>query len=253
LQIKSGPWTSFENGYRYFGRYAIVLLIQGSGAYEDDRGNRFDLEPGDITLVLPDLGHAYGPRENAVSHELFVVFDGSVFDGWYHEGILSADRVRMRLGEPSRWADKIIDTIIPDAQTETDALVEVTRLQQLLAEMVRATEVGITARGRTEWIRQAMKTIDASIPNPIDWDQVADNLGVSTVTLRRRFKDQLGFSPVTYRNRRLIGKACALMQQTDLSDQAIADALGFCDPHYFSRSFRRIIGASPRAYRARLP
>jgi transcriptional regulator GlxA family with amidase domain len=126
-------------------------------------------------------------------------------------------------------------------------------MQQLLADMTRRTEVGLAAHSGSGWMREAMRLIDSTITEEIDWEQIAESLGVSAVTLRRRFRDHLGFSPVTYRNRRLIGKACALMQQTDLSDQEIADALGFCDPQYFSRCFKRVIGSSPRSYRARLP
>jgi AraC-like DNA-binding protein len=253
LQIKSRPWAGFERGFRYFGQYAVVLLVKGRGEYEDDRGQRFDLRAGDLTLVLPDIGHRYGPKEGDVTHELFVVFDGPVFDAWYREGILSVDRVRLQLGDPTTWADRLMNTVIPEARFETDAILEVTRMQHFLAEALRATERGVPSHGRSEWLQRAMRAIDATITGSVDWDEIALDLGVSTVTLRRRFRDQLGCSPVAYRNRRLVGRACALMQQTGMSDQAIADALGFCDPQYFSRCFKRVIGSSPRAYRASLP
>jgi len=253
LQIKTRPWTGFEQGYRYFGHYAAVLLVQGRGAYEDDRGNRLELLPGDMTLVFPDIGHKYGPHPGYVSHELFVVFDGPVFDRWCGDRILTADHVRMRLGDPTEWADRLVGIVIPEASTEAAALVEVTRTQHFLAEALRTAERGTPAHGRSEWIQRAMRQIDATITGAVDWDGVAASLGVSTVTLRRRFRDQLGCSPVTYRNRRIIGRACTMMQQTEMSDQAIADALGFCDPQYFSRCFKRVVGSSPRAYRASLP
>lgn len=258
LQIKTKPWAGFERGFRYFGQYAVVLLVDGRGSYEDDRGNRLDLCPGDMTLVLPDIGHKYGPHPGNVSHELFVVFDGPVFDSWYHAGVISADRVRIHLGNPAPWANRLVDIVIPEARSETDALLEVVRTQHFLADALRRTEREITALGRSEWMQRSMRLIDATVTRAtvadgVDWDALASELGVSPTTLRRRFRDQLGCSPVTYRNRRIIGRACALMQQTDMSDQAIADALGFCDPQYFSRCFKRVMGSSPRAYRASLP
>ena len=36
-------------------------------------------------------------------------------------------------------------------------------------------------------------------------------------------------------------------------DAQIADALGFCDAHYFSRRFKEITGKSARAFRRELP
>ncbi|MFP4376840.1 MAG: AraC family transcriptional regulator [Spirochaetales bacterium] len=253
LLIKTRPWAGFERGYRYFGHYAVVLLVKGRGDYEDDQGNRFELKPGDMTLVFPDIGHKYGPHPGDVSHELFIVFDGPVFDSWYGAGVINTEHVRIRLGDPDTWAERLTRIIEPEASTESAALVEVTRTQEFLADALRSTEQSSAAPGRSEWIQRASRLIDKTIMGSVEWDEVAGELEVSTVTLRRRFREQLGCSPVTYRNRRIIGKACAMMQRTEMSDQAIADALGFCDPQYFSRCFKRVVGSSPRAYRARLP
>jgi len=43
--------------------------------------------------------------------------------------------------------------------------------------------------------------------------------------------------------------ACHLLDSGDLSVKAVAGALGYDDPLYFSRQFSRTIGMSPRAYR----
>jgi AraC-like DNA-binding protein len=44
-----------------------------------------------------------------------------------------------------------------------------------------------------------------------------------------------------------------MMQQTEMRDQNVADALGFCDPQYFSRLFKQVVGSAPREYRKSLP
>ena len=253
LQVKTRPWAGFEHGYRYFGRYAVVLLIEGRGDYEDDQGDRFTLRPGDMTIVLPDIGHKYGPQPGHVSHELFAVFDGPVFDSWYRDGILGADRVRIRLGDPAEWTERLMGIVVQDAQTETDALVEVTRMQSFLADALRHAHRGAQAPGPSRWMQRAIREIDATIPGPVDWDVIAKKLDVSVATLRRRFHEHLGCSPGTYRNRRIIGQACLLMQQTEMRDQDIADRLGVCDPQYFSRLFKQVVGSSPREYRRSLP
>ena len=102
-------------------------------------------------------------------------------------------------------------------------------------------------------MERALEEIDNSIPGPVDWNEIAARLDVSGATLRRRFRDHFDSSPGTYRNRRIIGRACLLMQQTGMRDQDIADELGVCDPQYFSRLFKQVVGSSPREYRGSLP
>lgn len=253
FQVKYRPWQAFEHGHRYYGRYALVLLLKGAGCYEDDRGVARDLEPGELIVVLPDVGHRYGPRAGHGWREIFIVFDGPVFDQWYRRGLLSADRLVVPARPIERWADRLQRVLEPGASTEADALAEVCRVQQLLADLsAAASETGAGDSG-SPWLGRAIELIESTIPGPVDWDAVAAQLYVSPATLRRRFRERLGVSPGRYRRRRMIDRACELMQQTDLTDQQIAERLGFCDPYYFSRCFKQTIGRSPRGYRRSLP
>lgn len=253
LLVKRRPWQGFEAGLRYFGRFAVVLLVEGAGCYEDDRGVRRDLEAGDATIVLPDVGHRYGPRPGRRSREMFIVFDGPIFDQWYESGLVSADRVIVAARPVERWAQRMRQVIEPTASTAGDALGEVCRVQQFLADLLHGPAAAGTGRGRSPWLEQAIELIESTIPGAADWEAIAASLHVSPATLRRRFRERLGVSPGRYRTRRMIDRACELMQQTDLTDQQIADRLGFCDPYYFSRCFKQTVGRSPRAYRASLP
>lgn len=44
-------------------------------------------------------------------------------------------------------------------------------------------------------------------------------------------------------------EACKLLQSTDLPIYQVAQRLGYGDPYYFSRQFRKAVGVSPRTYR----
>jgi AraC-like DNA-binding protein len=45
-------------------------------------------------------------------------------------------------------------------------------------------------------------------------------------------------------------RACHLLDNSDMSIKAVAAALGYSDPLYFSRLFKKTLGLSPRAYRS---
>lgn len=88
---------------------------------------------------------------------------------------------------------------------------------------------------------------NANTPPTIN--KLADQLGVSTRTLNRRFKEAVGITPLEYLQNIRMESARELLSQTNLTVGEIAWQLGFQDAGYFSRLFLRHRGLSPLAYR----
>ena len=63
------------------------------------------------------------------------------------------------------------------------------------------------------------------------------------------FKSATGYSPKGYILRRRIGKAQCLMIYTSLTLTEISARVGYDDPNYFGKQFKKIIGMSPLLYR----
>ncbi len=64
-------------------------------------------------------------------------------------------------------------------------------------------------------------------------------------TLSRQTDEAFGMSPLHLINRRLLLEARRLLRFTNASCSEVAGDLGFEDPAYFSRVYRRMIGRSP--------
>lgn len=85
--------------------------------------------------------------------------------------------------------------------------------------------------------------------------QVADYaraLSVSPTHLSRLAKSATGSSALGMIEARLLREARRYLAFTDLSISTIAYALGYSDPAYFSRTFTRDTGVSPKAFRRQL-
>lgn len=67
--------------------------------------------------------------------------------------------------------------------------------------------------------------------------------------LIRLFRNTFGTSPMEYFNRMKIDKAKELLEIDEHSINAIAYMLGFNTPHYFSTTFKKHTGYTPRDYR----
>jgi len=84
---------------------------------------------------------------------------------------------------------------------------------------------------------------------PLSRAEIARAIGVNGNYLSEIFRQELGLSPWEYLNRYRIKKAKDLLDHTDKSVTAIAFEVGFNDPAYFNRVFRKIVGMSPGQYR----
>jgi YesN/AraC family two-component response regulator len=78
---------------------------------------------------------------------------------------------------------------------------------------------------------------------------IADTIGVSENYLTQVFHSEMGIALWEYLNRYRITKSKDLLTRTQLTIAQVATQVGFEDPAYFSRVFRRQTDQSPRAYR----
>jgi AraC-like DNA-binding protein len=69
----------------------------------------------------------------------------------------------------------------------------------------------------------------------------------------RTFRQVVGMTPHQFVLRTRLHRAAVRLRASDESVSAIAFAAGFRDLSTFNRRFRRLMGASPSAYRAAAP
>ena len=91
--------------------------------------------------------------------------------------------------------------------------------------------------------------VDNHLAADLTVDELADAADLSPASLGRRFKAAMGTTPWRYVLQRRIDKAKRLLETTDRSLAAIAFDTGFYDQPHFTRTFKRIEGQPPGAYR----
>ncbi len=80
-------------------------------------------------------------------------------------------------------------------------------------------------------------------------DDFAARLGVTRAHLHAACLRAAGRTPLALLHDRLLAEARSRLEQTDLSVEQVGYGLGFRDPGYFNRFFKRLAGQSPGAYR----
>lgn len=93
-----------------------------------------------------------------------------------------------------------------------------------------------------------MRFIRENISAPLTVPHVAQAASCSPATAQRLFSLHTGFSVQEWIRRVRLREAAALLRSTSLRVGEIAHLVGYADPLYFSRVFRREFGVAPRSY-----
>jgi transcriptional regulator GlxA family with amidase domain len=102
----------------------------------------------------------------------------------------------------------------------------------------------VAVRSAQEWV-----ALHFPVTNPLE--EMIRRSGLSERTFKRRFTAATGFSPITYVQRLRIEDAKRRLERTEASIDEIGWQVGYEEPAFFRRLFKRVTGLTPGAYRRR--
>jgi YesN/AraC family two-component response regulator len=78
--------------------------------------------------------------------------------------------------------------------------------------------------------------------------EIASSLGMNYAYLSSLFRKETGKSITQFKNELLIEKAITKLKNEAVNISEVSDDLGFSNPFYFSRVFKKVTGVSPTTY-----
>jgi len=230
------------------GSYSVSYVRKGSFGYRT-RGETFELVAGSILIGHPGdeytCTHEHVEGDECLSFHLTPAFVDTIEDraAIWRTGSLPPLPELMVLGELAQAA----------AEGRTDVGLDEVGLA-LAARFVdvargrarKATEA--PARDRRRAVDAAL-WIDAHASEPIDLESAAREAGLSPFHFLRTFSAVLGVTPHQYLVRSRLKRAARLLADGDRPITDVAFDVGFADLSNFVRTFHRVAGVSPRAFR----
>jgi AraC-like DNA-binding protein len=98
-------------------------------------------------------------------------------------------------------------------------------------------------------VEQAIRWLTLQYSQQISIEQMAQTLGYHRTHLSKMFKQHTGMSPMSFLLKIRMERARLLLTE-NLTIEQIASSVGFLDPLYFSKQFKKWYGSAPTEYRA---
>jgi AraC-like DNA-binding protein len=244
-----------QNGPKVFDYYLVHHILSGRGIFTSGdqvielfKGDSFLIEPGKLVSYKADLDEPWQYRWIAIQgSEAEKLFTACGVD-WqmpiihaqaksnmkkWSEGIQLAFKERKAGGEHRALGylylilSEFEDILKPEGSRDTESMTRIER-----------------------HVKQVTLQLTTQYAEPISIESLADGLGYNRAYFSKMFKAYNHVTPVTFLLNMRIGKARQLLRErSELTIEQIAYSVGFNDPLYFSKQFKRFYNQSPSEYR----
>lgn len=119
-----------------------------------------------------------------------------------------------------------------------------TKIQNVCRNVVRKK-----AETSSNIIVRAKEYINSHYQKDISLDEVSREVNISPYYFSKLFKEEAGKNFIEYLTGVRMERAKELLLQTDKSMKEICSEVGYADPNYFSRSFKKNVGVTPTEYK----
>ncbi|WP_306392360.1 helix-turn-helix domain-containing protein [Telluria beijingensis] len=161
------------------------------------------------------------------------------------------DVPRLRFSDDRVWTlinllTDAIDDADPASQLYGDSLIAA--IAARLFERPRQAKGGLRGLSTIQ-LRDAIAYLEANMPARVELAALAELAGLSQSHYCRAFKASTGLAPYQWQLQARIERAKGLLLNTNRCLEEVAEATGFADAVHFGRTFRRMTGATPAAWR----
>ncbi|MBR7165829.1 MAG: helix-turn-helix transcriptional regulator [Clostridia bacterium] len=229
-------------------RLEFISLKKGSLEYVCG-AQRGVLSPGEVLVVLPRTPHC-GKALSACEYDV-LAFDVRSFYNQTKscEKTLTAlfeNRVLLAPcrtdPEIARCVDELCRRISPDSLL---AVSQVYRLLYLLTESCGAV---ILEENKGRELFQIVELLEKNYARRITREELERVSGYSYVHLCRRFKKEIGLTPMNYLKVHRLETALRMIENGEGTVASVSEACGYDDANYFTRAFRGHFGHPPSYY-----
>ncbi len=136
-----------------------------------------------------------------------------------------------------------------DANYTEGNFIYISHVLQLILSETYYREKRSAVSEQNRLVTQVIRYMYESITMNLTLDDLAGHFRLSKSYLNKLFLQHAGRTPMDFLIHLKMKQACSMLRSTSYPIHEIAKQLGYADPYYFSRVFKKSIGVAPKLYR----
>ena len=233
--------------------YFIVLIDSGSITYNLDLQD-ITLSDGHLLFATPNQVFIPPPKTDNLKY-FKVLFDQNTLALLPQQFLFLANPLNSQIiifdgvtRERVKKVLEILNQILHIDRQPTDTEITLAYLNSLLAELNSAyfkntAPTNIINTNLSKFIEFKLM-VETHLTEQPSVNAIAEKLALTTNSVYRIVKEYSGVSPKDFFTKRLVIEAQRKLQYSNLSVKELAYELGFNDPDYFSRFYKKCTGKS---------
>jgi len=230
--------------------HCLIYCQSGSGIL-DYKNKKREVNAGDLVILSPYQAFAYKVNNNNVHAVFWINFQGTLADDF-------AQRLLMKMDDGLAHVS-VLSNILSDfnhllalgsrGYTATNVIHAVHIFQQALSFLALQLRLSAFNSGSAFDIDAVENLMRDNLHQELSLDTLAHYSKLSKFHFSKKFKELTDTSPIQHFINMKIQRACFELDNSRQTIKQIGEALGYSDPYYFSRIFKKIVGMSPKQYR----
>jgi len=230
----------------------LIYCVEGSGKLETDDFEG-GITQGDIILLPAGHDHVYAADKRTPWSLYWLHFDGIQTSQLLEELDYNPSHPVVNLGlKPLLVSDfKRLLSLRKSGYQRNIFNYAAAIVRQMLHYLALETHNLQTLQRHNFNLDSLHSLMHENLNGELDLDTLAASANLSRHHFSAKYKKITGTSPIKHFIHLKIEHACYLLDTSENTIKQVSAKLGYEDPLYFSRQFRKVLGLSPSEYRKR--
>lgn len=233
---------------------AIFIFCAAGEGWCEIAGKRHEVSRNELLVIPAGTPHVYGADQKTpwTIHWFHAV--GSNVPVYLERLGVTRERPVVPLGGDVQLLAMFEDVMegLEHGFTLTHLIYAAHSLSHLMGLILRhKEEFGYGEADAQERVAKCIEFMKGHLREPLKVATLAALMNLSRSHFTATFRRVTGYAPLSYLNHLRMQRAVQLLSTTNLSIKQISEQLGFADPLYFSRAFRKMHSLSPSGHRRR--
>jgi AraC-like DNA-binding protein len=237
----------------YTADYALIYCLTGKGMCETSYGN-FQLQSNQFILLPPNEFYSY-EADIEYPWEIYCLhFNGNMINeldtAFGLNKFTSPTNLTFDCQIIDSW-NEILSSLSNGLSDENIAYANLC-LYRFISFFLFPSQKQktILETEKEDQLDQSISFMKANVHKRLCVDEIAETFRYSPSHYSVLFKQKTGLSPIEYFIRIKIQRASELLTNSNLIVKEIAGEVGYDDPFYFTRIFKKVTGKTPREYKS---